>query len=71
MTGIPGRSFILYQGADTVTYQDYAAEDGSTIVTTLDYTIQQYAEQAVADTMAQWPSENVASLVMNPNTGEI
>ena len=71
MTGIPGRSFILYQGADTVTYQDYAAEDGSTIVTTLDYTIQQYAEEAVADTMAQWPSENVASLVMNPNTGEI
>lgn len=71
MTGIPGRSFILYQGADTVTYQDYAAEDGSTIVTTLDYTIQQYAEQAVADTMAQWPSQNVASLVMNPNTGEI
>ena len=71
MTGVPGRSFILYQGADTVTYQDYAAEDGSTIVTTLDYTIQQYAEQAVADTMNQWPSENVASLVMNPNTGEI
>ena len=71
MTGVPGRSFILYQGADTVTYQDYAAEDGSTIVTTLDYTIQQYAEQAVAESMAQWPSENVASLVMNPNTGEI
>ena len=71
MTGIPGRSFILYQGADTVTYQDYAAEDGSTIVTTLDYTIQQYAEEAVAESMAQWPSENVASLVMNPNTGEI
>ena len=71
MTGIPGRSFILYQGADTVTYQDYAAEDGNTIVTTLDYTIQQYAEEAVAETMAQWPSENVASLVMNPNTGEI
>ena len=71
MTGIPGRSFILYQGADTVTYQDYAAEDGNTIVTTLDYTIQQYAEEAVAETMAKWPSENVASLVMNPNTGEI
>ena len=71
MTGIPGRSFILYQGADTVTYQDYAAEDGNTIVTTLDYTIQQYAEEAVAETMAQWPSQNVAAIVMNPNTGEI
>ena len=71
MTGIPGRSFILYQGADTVTYQDYPAEDGNTIVTTLDYTIQQYAEEVVAETMAKWPSQNVASMVMNPNTGEI
>lgn len=71
MTGTPGRSFILYQGADKVTYQDYEAQDGNTIVTTLDYTIQQYAEQAVKETMATWPSQNVAAIVMNPNTGEI
>ena len=71
MTGVPGRSFILYQGADTVTYQDYAAVDGSTIVTTLDYTIQQYAEQAVADSMKRWPAQNVAAMVIDPNTGEI
>ncbi|MBR4014868.1 MAG: PASTA domain-containing protein [Anaerotignum sp.] len=71
MTGIPGRSFILYQGADSVTYQDYGAQDGNTIVTTLDYTIQQYAEEVVQETMTQWPSQNVAAIVMNPNTGEI
>ena len=71
MTGTPGRSFILYQGADKVTYQDYEAQDGDTIVTTLDYNIQQYAEQAVKETMEAWPSENVAAIVMNPNTGEI
>lgn len=71
MTGTPGRSFILYQGADSVTYQDYAATDGNTIVTTLDYTIQQYTEEAVKETMAEWPSDNVAAIVMNPNTGEI
>ncbi|MDO4531230.1 MAG: penicillin-binding transpeptidase domain-containing protein, partial [Bacillota bacterium] len=71
MTGIPGRSFILYQGADTVTYQDYAAVDGSTIVTTLDYTIQQYAEQAVKESMERWPAQNVAAMVIDPNTGEI
>lgn len=71
MTGTPGRSFILYQGVDKVTYQDYEAQDGNTIVTTLDYTIQQYAEQAVKETMETWPSQNVAAIVMNPNTGEI
>lgn len=71
MTGTPGRSFILYQGDNDVTYQDYAAQDGNTIVTTLDYTIQQYAEEVVKETMAEWPSEDVAAMVMNPNTGEI
>lgn len=40
-------------------------------MTTLDYNIQQYAEQAVKETMEAWPSENVAAIVMNPNTGEI
>lgn len=49
--GYAGRPFILYQGADKVTYQDYEAQDGNTIVTTLDYNIQQYAEQAVKETM--------------------
>lgn len=71
MTGTPGRSFILYQGADRVTYQEYPAQDGSTIITTLDYTIQQYAEEVVQETMEEWPSQNVAAMVMNPNTGEI
>lgn len=71
MTGTPGRSFILYQGDNDVTYQDYAAQDGNTIVTTLDYTIQQYAEEVVQETMAEWPSEDVAAMVMNPNTGEV
>ncbi len=69
MTATPGRSFILYQGADKVTYQDYEAQDGDTIVTTLDYNIQQYAEQAVKETMEAY-SENVAAIVMNPNTGK-
>lgn len=71
MEGTPGRSFILYSGADSVTYQDYDAKDGDTLVTTLDYNIQQMAEEVVAETAAEWPSENVAAIVMDPNTGEI
>lgn len=71
MEGTPGRSFMLYQGADRVEYQDYEAKDGDTLVTTLDYNIQQMAEEVVAETQAEWPSENVAAMVMNPNTGEI
>ena len=71
MEGVPGRSFMLYQGADHIEYQDYKAKDGDTLVTTLDYNIQQLAEEVVNETQAEWPSENVAAVVMNPNTGEI
>ncbi len=71
MTGIPGRSFIAYDGNSTAVRQEYDAEDGNTVVTTIDYTIQQYAENIVMKTAEQWPSEAVAIMVMNPNTGEI
>ncbi len=71
MVGTPGRSFILYDGANDITYQDYPAEDGDTVITTIDYTIQQYAEEVVDQTMEEWPAESVAAIVMNPNTGEI
>ncbi len=71
MKGMSGRSFILYQGADSVVYQDYKAQDGNTIITTIDYNIQQMAEEVVAETQQQWPSKNVAAVVMEPNTGEI
>ena len=71
MTGTPGRSFIAYDGNSTAVRQEYDAEDGNTVVTTIDYTIQQYAENIVMKTAEQWPSEAVAIMVMNPNTGEI
>lgn len=71
MVGTPGRSFILYQEGDRVTYQDYEAQDGDTVIMTLDYTIQQFAEDVVNETQAKWHSQNTAAVVMDPNTGEI
>lgn len=71
MTGIPGRSFIAYDGNSTAVRQEYEAQDGNTVVTTIDYTIQQYAENIVQKTAQEWPSEAVAIIVMDPNTGEI
>ena len=71
MEGTPGRSFILYNGADSVVHQDYDAKDGDTIITTIDYNIQKIAEEVVAETAAEWPATNVAAMVMDPYTGEI
>ena len=64
MEGTPGRSFILYNGADSVVHQDYDAKDGDTIITTIDYNIQKIAEEVVAETAAEWPAKNVAAMVM-------
>lgn len=71
MSGTPGRSFLTSDGGSLAIHQDYSPRDGDTIVTTIDYTIQQFAEDVVAETAAQWPSQNVAAMVMNPNTGEV
>ena len=71
MNGTTGRSFILYENGNDVTYQDYEAKDGDTVITTIDYTIQQYAEEVVAETYKKWPAQAVEAIVMDPNTGEI
>lgn len=71
MEGTPGRSFILYNGADSVVHQDYDAKDGDTIITTIDYNIQKIAEEVVAETASEWSAKNVAAMVMDPYTGEV
>ncbi|WP_317853768.1 penicillin-binding transpeptidase domain-containing protein [Chakrabartyella piscis] len=71
MSGETGRSFILYEQGNSITYQDYDAKDGSTLVTTIDYMMQQYAEQAVAESQEMWPCEKTVAIVMDPNTGEV
>ena len=71
MSGVPGRSFITYDGTSGAIQQEVPAQDGNTIVTTLDYTIQTYAEEAVKQAMADYNPENAAAIVMNPQTGEV
>ncbi len=70
MSGVPGRSFIVYDGKNGAV-QQVVRQDGNTIVTTLDYSIQSYAEAAVKQAMAEYNPENAAAVVMNPQTGEI
>lgn len=71
MSGVPGRSFITYDGTEGAVNQEIPAQDGDTIVTTIDYQIQQFAQEAANQAMADYNAEYTAALVMNPNTGEI
>lgn len=71
MSGVPGRSFITYDSAASAVTNEILPQDGNTVVTTLDYTIQQYAEQVAKKAMADHNPDNVSVIVMNPNSGEI
>ena len=41
------------------------------IVTTIEPTVQGYLEKSLADLRAEWGSESVGGIIMDPNTGEI
>ncbi|GFI61767.1 stage V sporulation protein D [Clostridiales bacterium] len=71
LSGVNGREFKTYEGSASAVVKTIDAKDGSTIVTTLDYNIQQYAEQAVAKAVEDFDPKHAAVLVMNPKTGEV
>ncbi len=48
-----------------------APVDGANVVLTIDQYIQRTLEQAVSDCMTKFPSDWIAGVVMDPNTGEI
>lgn len=47
------------------------AKQGNSLVTSLDYNIQEYATQAAAKVYEEKQAKNVSIVVMNPNNGEI
>jgi len=71
LSGVNGREYKTYDGSSSAVIQTVEAQDGSTVVTTLDYTIQQYAEQAVKKAVEDYSPNHAAVLVMNPTTGEV
>lgn len=49
----------------------YKAEDGYSIVTTIDQVIQHYTEKALDQVMEQTDADRVMAIVMDPKTGDI
>ena len=75
LTGTPGRIYRTYDGNSSVVTNDIEPIKGNDLVTTLDLTLQQYAEEIVEDTYKSlsptYTPENVSIILMNPKTGEI
>lgn len=75
LTGTPGRIYRTYESNSSVVTNDIDPIKGNDIVTTLDLTLQQYAEEIVESTYKSLSPdhtpENVSIILMNPKTGEI
>ena len=71
MLGKPGRIFSQLQDEQIVTTEVKAAENGATVVLTLDEVIQQYVETTMKKYIKEYKPINASAIVMNPNTGEI
>ena len=71
MLGKTGRIFSKLQEASIVTTEVAAAQNGNTVVLTLDEVIQQYVEQVMNKYVKQTNPLSAAAIVMNPKTGEI
>jgi len=71
MAGTPGRIFRTYESNNSIITRQEPAQEGYSLVTTIDQTIQQYVEKAIKTAYYQYNPENTSAVVMNPNTGEI
>ena len=77
LNGVNGRSYGYLNSDSSLEQTVIDAENGKTLVTSIDVNIQSIVEQAISDFNAQYANENgdgsknTAVLVMNPQTGEI
>ncbi|MBO5560939.1 MAG: PASTA domain-containing protein [Firmicutes bacterium] len=71
MTGLGGREFRSVTDDSNVVTNNAAAIDGYNLVTTIDSTLQQYADEACRNAYAAYEPENTACIIMNPKTGAI
>ncbi|MBQ6555848.1 MAG: PASTA domain-containing protein [Firmicutes bacterium] len=71
MTGLGGREFRSMTDDSNVVTNSAAAIDGYNLVTTIDSTLQQYADEACRNAYVAYEPENTACIIMNPKTGAI
>lgn len=71
LTGIEGRDFSVYGADNIISDQSERPIAGNSLVTTIDQTMQQFAEDACKKAYLEYSPEATSSIIMNPNTGEI
>lgn len=71
LNGTVGREYGYFDSDLNLERTVKSAQNGNTLVTTIDANIQTIVEEKIADFMKKTGGKNVAAIVMNPNNGEI
>ena len=71
LNGVTGRSYGYYSSNSALERNVKDAQDGNSIVTTLDISIQSIVEKKIDKFMKKTGAKNVGCVVMNPKNGEI
>lgn len=71
LNGVCGRSYGYYSADGELVKTVKSAQNGNSIVTTIDSNIQAITEKKINKFMKETGAKNVAALVMNPKNGEI
>lgn len=71
MLGSYGRIFSTHSNKNEVNQNLIEAQDGYSVVSTIDLKIQGFAEEAVKKAVEEYNPENAIAIVMNPQTGEV
>lgn len=77
LNGTDGREYGYFAGKSSVEGTVKAPQNGNTVVSTIDVTLQSIVEQCILDFNSKYAEEgetgskNTAVIIMNPNTGEI
>jgi stage V sporulation protein D (sporulation-specific penicillin-binding protein) len=71
LNGVDGKTYSYVSGSSSVDTETVAAQDGDTIVSTIDMNIQKIVEENIADYMEEVGAKQIGVIAMNPNNGEV
>lgn len=71
LSGVAGRKMVVASGDGQYTEEIVDAQNGHSLVLTLDQTIQYYLEESLAKVMKEEDCLRACGILMNPKTGEV
>ncbi len=71
LNGIDGREYGYVNNENIMEAVEKKAEDGNTVISTIDFSIQTIIEKHIANFNEEYDPENIGIIIMDPNNGEV